>query len=368
MASRKDYYDILGIRRSATEEEIEKAYRKLTRTYPFSPHPGHSTAGSRFREISEAYEVLSNKEKRERYDRSGFELPSRDFFWDYDPEDEEEDVNFEGFEDVFEGSFREGDRAVSRNPQKGKDLPCTVEIKFEEAIRGAVVEVQVMRETPCPSCSGKGVDPTGPQKVCDQCGGAGQVQIGLPPSAFSQVCPRCHGWKKIHIQLCGSCSGEGRLTRKEVVPLKIPAGVDDHCRIYLKGMGQMGENGGPRGDLVATLKVQKHPFFQRNGDHLHLEVPLAIWEAALGAEVEVPTLDGLAILTIPQAMKNGERLRLPGKGVPYFHGGGCGDQVISFKIVVPQDMDERAKKILGELKRLNPETPRQGNIWSFRPK
>ncbi len=368
MASRKDYYDILGIRRSATEEEIEKAYRKLTRTYQFGPHPGHATVSSRFREISEAYEVLSNKEKRERYDRSGFELPSSESFWDYDPEDEEEDVNFEGFEDVFERSSGESGRGVSRNPLKGKDLQCTVEIKFEEAIRGAVIEVQVKRETPCPSCSGKRVDPTGPQKVCAQCGGAGQVQVGLPPSAFPQVCPCCHGWRKIHIRRCGSCSGEGRLTRKEIVLLKIPAGVDDHCRIYLKGMGHLGENGGPKGDLVATLRVQKHPLFQRSGDHLHIEVPLAIWEAVLGAEVEVPTLDGLAMLTIPQAMKNGERLRLPEKGVPYFHGGGCGDQVISFKIVAPQNMGERAKKIMGELKRLNPENPRQESNWSFRPK
>lgn len=369
MASQKDYYDILGIRRGATEEEIEKAYRKLTRTYQFDSHPSNNkTAESRFKEISEAYEILSNKEKREKYDRSGSVIPYCDLDWEYDPEEEDEkDLNFEGFEDVFEKYFGAEEQAALRKPQKGKDLFSTVEIKFEEAIRGTVKEVQVLREISCPRCLGKGVDPTGSQKVCDECGGAGQVQVGLPPSAFLQTCPRCHGEGRVYIELCGSCWGKGRAAEKEVVGLQIPAGVDDRCRIYLKGMGQPGKNGGPGGDLVVDVAVQRHPYFQRRGDDLLLEVPLAVWEAALGAEVEVPTLDGSAILTIPRGMQGGEQLRLPGKGTSYFYGGSRGDQIISIKIVLPQDLDGRSKEILGELKRLNPKDPRKRCGWRLKP-
>lgn len=369
MASRKDYYDILGIRRGATEEEIEKAYRKLTRTYQFDSHLSNNrTAESRFKEISEAYEILSNKEKREKYDRSGNVIPYSDLGWEYDPEEEDEkDLNFEGFEDVFEKYFGAEEQAALRKPQKGKDLYSTVGIKFAEAIQGTVKEVQVLREISCSRCLGKGVDPAGSQKICDECGGAGQVQVGLPPSAFLQTCSRCHGGGRVYVQPCGSCSGKGRAIQKEVVGLQIPAGVDDRCRMYLKGMGQPGKNGGPAGDLVVDVTVQKHPYFQRRGDDLHMEVPLAVWEAALGAEVEVPTMDGSTILTIPQGVQGGEQLRLPGKGVPYFYGGSRGDQVITIKIVLPQDLDQRSKEILGELKRLNPKDPRKRCGWRLKP-
>lgn len=363
MASQKDYYDILGVRRGATEEEIEKAYQKLARTYYFDPHGGNKTAEIRFREISEAYEILSNKEKRERYDRLGLEVSSPNFCWEYGPEEgEKEKPDFTGFEDIFGRSFISSEGRASQ-PQKGRDLHCTVEIGLGKTIQGLVQEVQVQRENPCPGCGGRGVDPAGLKKVCDECGGAGQVQIGLAPAAFLQTCARCHGRGKIQIQLCASCSGKGRLTQRASVYLAIPSGVADGCRIYLKRMGQAGKNGGPRGDLVVNIQVKKHPLFHRIGDDLHLEVPLAFWEAALGAEVEVPTLEGRMILTIPPGVQNGERMRLQGKGVPHLHGDGRGDQVISFKIVVPRDWDERAKEILGELKRLNPENPRQGWRW-----
>jgi len=359
MASQKDYYDILGVRRGATEEEIEKAYQKLARTYHFDPHGGSKTAEIRFKEISEAYEILSNKEKRERYDRLGLELSSPNFYWEYDPEEgEKEEPDFAGFEDVFGRSFDSGEGRASQ-PQKGQDLHCTVEIGLEETIQGWVQEVQVQREIPCPACGGRGVDPVGLKKVCDGCGGAGRVQIGLPPATFLQICARCHGTGQIPIQLCEPCSGKGRLTQRESVSLAIPPGVANGCRTYIKGMGQAGKNGGPRGDLVVNVQVKKHPFFHRIGDDLHLEVPLAFWEAALGAEVDVPTIEGLMVLRIPPGVQSGEGMRLLGKGIPRLHGDGRGDQVISFKIVVPRDWDGRSKEILGELKRLHPENPRK---------
>ena len=365
MASRKDYYDILGIRRGATEEEIETAFRKLTRTYQFVPHPGNKTAESCFKEIAEAYEILSNREKRARYDRSGIEHSSPGFSWDYVLEEEEE-FDFEGFEDVFEKYFGRGEIGASRQPQKGRDLHLSLDITFAEAVWGTVRKIQFFREIVCPHCPGNGTDPSGQRKVCDRCGGAGQIQIGLPPASFMQTCPRCYGWGKISHKICQPCSGKGRITQKNEISLQVPPGVMDRCRIFLKEMGHAGKNGGASGDLIMSILIQKHPYFQRKGDDLHLLVPLNFWEAGLGAEVEVPTLDGPEILAIPPGAQEGDQLRLPGKGIPFFHGGGRGDQVICVKIIVPSKLDDRSREILGELKRLNHQNPRVGLGWPFK--
>ncbi len=361
MASRKYYYDILGIRRDATEEEIDKAYRRLARTYQFII-PGNKNT-YRFKEISEAYEILSNKDKRERYDRLGQEISSRDFLWEYGSEEEE--VNFEGFEDTLERFWGLEGEAIFKQPQKGKDLYRTIEVGFHEAIRGAKKRIPIRREVNCPCCMGKGGDPEVPPAVCNECGGAGKVQIGLPPLAFSQICHRCQGKGKVSKQPCKSCLGRGFLKKKEIIPLEIPAGVNDHCRIYLGGKGQRGKNGGPNGDLILNIKVGKHPYFQRKEKDIYLEVPLSLWEAALGAEVDIPTLYGPTKMVIPPGVQNGEKLHLPGKGVPNFQGGNPGDQIISIKILVPQGLDKKSKKILGDLKRLNRQNPRNQCGWSY---
>lgn len=369
MASRKDYYEILGIRKDATEEEIEKAYQKLARTYQIDLLPGHRAGKSRFREIAEAYAILSNKVKRERYDRSGMELPAADLFWEYgfeEGDEEAEDFALEGFEDVFEGYFGAGEQAVSSQPLKGKDLHCIVRLNFEQAIQGTVTKVKVLREILCPRCSGNRTDPESPRKICEECGGGRLIQIGLPPTAFSQVCPRCRGQGRIPFQVCEVCSGTGLMVQEEVVPIEVPAGVSDGCRIYLMGMGHRGKRGGPRGELVAKVEVHNHPYFQRKGDDLLIEVPLTFWEAALGAEIKIPTLEGSTVLEVPPGVQNGEQVRLPGQGAPCFQGGGRGDQVVSFKIIIPRDLRDRSKKILGELQRLNPQNPRQGCGWRFR--
>lgn len=370
MASRKDYYEILGIRKDATEEEIEKAYQKLARTYQIDLPSGHRTGKSGFREISEAYAILSNKVKRERYDRSGMELPSADLFSEYgffeEGDEEGEDFALEGFEDVFERYFGAGGKAVSSKPHKGKDLHCIVRLKFEQAIQGTAAKVKVLRENVCSGCLGNGMDLESPRKICEECGGGRLIQIGLPPAAFSQVCPRCRGQGRIPFQVCRICSGTGYRLQEEVVPIEVPAGVSDGCRIYLMGMGHQGKRGGPRGALVAKVEVQNHPYFQRKGGDLLIEVPLTFWEAALGAEIKIPTLEGSTVLEVPPGVQNGEQVRLPGQGAPCFQGGGRGDQVVSFKVIIPQDLRERSKKILGELQRLNPQDPRQGCGWRFR--
>ncbi len=366
MASRKDYYDILGIRRGATSEEIEKAFQKLTRTYQFIPNPGNKTAATCFKEISEAYEILSDKEKRARYDRSGDDLSFSDLAWDYESEEEEaeeEDLHFEGFEDALGQCLGTAESTLIPKPQRGKDVQCILEVSFEEAMRGKVKEIEVEREISCSSCSGIGIDPDGPRRPCERCGGAGQVQVGLPPKTFVETCPRCRGRAKIPHQPCKRCRGKGRLMEKERIAVQVPPGASEGCRIFLKGKGQAGRNGGAWGDLITMIKVKPHPYFRRKGDDLHLVVPLSFCEAALGTEIEVPTLEGMARVAIPPGVQDEEPMRLAGKGIPFFGGGGRGDLVMALKIFVPQDLGDRAKEILGELQRLNPQNPREKCGW-----
>ncbi len=348
MASRKDYYDILGIRRDASEEEIEKAYRKLTRTYHRDLHQ------SSFREISEAYETLSNKEKRERYDRSRCEIFSP-ALWEYEfggPEEGDEDLSFEGFEDVVAGDLDEVRKVVPPHLLRGKDIFSPVKIGFEEATRGTLKEVKIGREVPCRRCFGKGFDPRGEQEICRKCAGAGQVQIGLPPATFLQIWSRCRGRGKVEVEPCSDCSGKGIILQNEKVLLEIPPGVDRGCRIFLRGKGQSGRQRGPSGDLVVQVEIEDHPLFHRKGSDLHVEVPLNMWEAALGGEVEVPTLEGPVVVTVPPGTQWGQEVRLSGKGIPFLYGRGRGDQVISFRVMVPQILPGRSKEILEELRRL----------------
>ncbi len=360
MASQKNYYDILGVRRGATEEEIEKAYHKLTRTHPYAPLPSQKTAEFRFKEILEAYEILSNKARRERYDRTGVELPPPDFLWEEEMEDFEEEGQFDGFEDVLEAGLKP--YGIQRGEKKGKDLRFTLDIEFEDAVRGAVKEVQVLQEFPCKQCAGKGLSVRGPQKVCRQCGGAGQVQVGLPPSAFFQSCSRCEGKGKIRVQPCGPCSGKGFVLRKKRISLRISPGTNDGCRLFFSGLGHTGPEG-KRGDLVAEIRLGQHPYFNRRGDDLHLEVPLNIWEAALGAVIEVPTLNGPCRLKVPPGVQPGDQLRLSGRGVPFLQGNGQGDQVITFAVKVPREIDARSRKLLQELKKKNSSDPRAQCGW-----
>jgi molecular chaperone DnaJ len=349
MASQKDYYDILGIRRNASEEEIERAYRKLARSSHGDFHH------SRLREISEAYEILSNKEKRERYDRSRHEICSSPL-WDYDTAgtEDEEDLSFEGFEDVVSRQAYDDPGAVPLSVLRGRDVRCPLTIKLKEAISGTLKQVQITKETSCAACSGRGCNPEGVQKVCPECGGAGQLQIGLPPATFLQTCPRCAGSGKITLEQCSACSGKGAVLEREDFFLDIPPGVDQGCRLFFRGRGLTGKRGGPSGDLVVELEIETDPIFRRKGYDLWVEVPLNLWEAALGEEIEIPTLDGSVGVKIPSGTQSGQELRLPGKGVPFFGGGGRGDQVITCRVSIPEIADARSKEILEELRRLHP--------------
>lgn len=351
MASRKDYYDILGIRRGATEEEIEKAYQKLVRTYQTAPHPGNKTRDFRFKEILEAYEILSDKARRERYDRLGLDFPLQEGFWEDGLDEEDEENSLEGFEDFWEQGFKEGTPGVSQRVERGRDIHFTLEIDLASAVRGVVKKIQIFKENPCPICQGERFLAGGPQKLCGLCGGAGQLQVGLPPSAFGVGCDRCRGTGKVFFQHCEACSGKGRIQQRMWVPIRVPPGVDDHCRLYFSRMGHEGKRGGPRGDLIAEVRVKKHPILERRGGDLYLELPLAMWEAALGTEVEVPTLEGKVRVNIPAGTQCGEEVRVPQEGVPLLGGSGRGDLVISPRILVPRKVDKKSRNLLEELRR-----------------
>ena len=367
MASKKDYYDILGVRRGASDEEIEKAYQKLARTYQFVPQPGNKTADFCFKEILEAYEILSDKSRRERYDRTGMDLFSQEDLWDEGLDEAgEEENSLEGFEDLLGPVSGGGASSVGLALQKGREIRLTLEIGLECAARGTEKEVQVFQEIPCSPCGGRGIDAKGPQRLCGLCGGAGQIQVGLPPGAVAKECDRCQGRGRVFVRSCKSCSGKGWVGRKRSVRLQIPPGASDHCRVILTGMGHTGKNGGPKGDLVAEIRVEKHPYFERRGDDLHLELPLAIWEAALGTEVEVPTLDGALRVKIPAGVQPGDPIRLVGRGVPFLHGGGRGDQILALRIQIPRKMDEKSRKMMEGLRRHSQADVRQRCRWPKR--
>jgi molecular chaperone DnaJ len=360
MASLKDYYDILGIRRGATEEEIEKAYRKLARAYQVDTYTGNRAAEIRFREIVEAYAVLSDKEKRARYDEAGLNFfaaeTDREFEW------EEEICNFEGFEEFFEEPF-DKENPAGALPQRGRDIHHRLRIGFEEAVFGVKTRIEVEEEALCPECLGQGYDPRGALEPCRECGGAGNIQVGLYPEAFVHRCRRCQGWGRIRRKLCAHCEGNKRVLRKKPLSLSIPPGVSDGCRIFVKGQGEKGLNGGASGDLVVALEIEEHPYLGKKGEDLYLQVPLTAWEAALGARLKIPTLSGSVWVAVPPGVQNGEEMRLAGKGGPSLHGEGRGSQVLVFQVVVPRGLDPRSQELLRELQERAVENPRQGRGW-----
>jgi molecular chaperone DnaJ len=365
MASLKDYYDILGIQRGATEEEVEKAYRKLARAYQVDSYSGNRAAEIRFREIAEAYAVLSDKQKRAKYDQAGVHFPDWDSNRDFDWEEDQEISNFEGFEEFFAETFEKEDVSF-RQPQKGREIHHHLLIQFEEAVRGTKAQIEVEDDILCPECLGQGFDPRSPLENCRDCGGAGHVQVGLFPDVFAQRCRRCQGWGRIRRKPCPVCEGAKRRTKKKFVSFVIPPGVSDGCRIYLKGSGARGWNGGPNGDLMITLEIQKHPYFQKIGEDIYLEILLTVWEAALGTRLKVPTMDGNTWIQVAPGTQNGAELGLEGKGGPSLHGTGKGKQVLIFKIVIPSDLDSRSAELLEELKHRNPYNPRKKSGWAGR--
>jgi molecular chaperone DnaJ len=404
----KDYYGTLGVKKTATAEEIRKAFRKAARKYHPDVNPNDKKAEEKFKEISEANDVLSDDKKRKIYDQLGFYSDNIDSaaaeaaarggygggasaggyggrssagrgagqevpfdFGGFDFSDfqsgrsaqQESGGGFGGsFKDIFSGMFN-GGRQASRGPQPGTDLEYQVSVDFWTAVRGGVTRLEIQRQEVCPTCKGKST--TGGSVECPECHGSGQVTQMGGRMKFNIQCPRCGGSGKVQ-NSCPTCDGEGVVTKREPLEFRIKAGTRDGQRIRLAGKGNAGINGGPAGDLFLIIKAGTHPVFTRSADDIYVTVPVTMTEAALGAKIEVPTIDtheggARTQLKIPPGTQTGQKLRLREKGVPSASREGLrGDQIVEVKIVVPKVQDERSKEILRELAKLNPEDPRDG--------
>ncbi|HEY8498591.1 MAG TPA: molecular chaperone DnaJ [Limnochordales bacterium] len=361
MAAKRDYYEVLGVRRDATPEEIKKAFRELARRYHPDVNKEDPDAAEKFKEISEAYQVLSDPEKRAQYDRFGHVMdgqgpagadgsapgPAGPGPWP---------GGFGGFGDLFGdlfdiftgGSVRTRPGAA---PVRGDDLRYDLELSFEQAAFGVEVPVDLMRLEICPRCSGTRAEPGHRPQRCSMCGGTGQVQQVSDTlfGRFVQVrtCPRCGG-EGVELPVrCRQCGGEGRVRQHRRVTVKVPPGVEDGDRVRVVGMGDMGANGGPPGDLFVFVTVKPHPIFTRHGYDVHCEVPVGLLEAAVGGEVRVPTLDGEVTVPVREGTQTGDTYRIHGKGIRK-PSGGRGDQVVTFRVVTPTHLTERQKALLRE--------------------
>lgn len=371
MAEKRDYYEVLGVKKGASEDELKKAYRKLAKENHPDLHPGDKECEARFKEINEAYEVLSDPDKRAKYDQFGHAA--------FDPSQGFGGGGFGGFEgfggfgdifsDIFGGGFGFGGGG-GRNPnapRKGDNLRATVNIKFEEAAFGVKKDVFVSKIEQCHDCKGTGCAEGTTAEVCPDCKGTGTVMstkrtpFGMVQS--SEQCPKCKGRGKIIHSPCKTCRGIGSVRRQHKVSVSIPAGIDDGQTISLKGQGNAGLNGGPAGDLLITVLVQPHARFERDGASILLDQEISFSQAALGAEVEVPTLDGKVKLNIPEGTQTGTTFRLKGKGVPFLRNGGRGDQFVTVNVAVPRSMTSTQKNALRRYAETMGETVEQKNIF-----
>ncbi len=360
--TKDDYYKVLNVKRDAPVAEIKKAYRKLARKYHPDVNPGDKQAEERFKKISEAYDVLSDPKKREIYDNygtysenfhpgagpsgAGFDFSGFDF----------SNFGTSGFSDIFSQIFVGGESRPTQS-QKGEDLEYQISLGFNEALKGLQSRISYTRQEVCPDCSGKGQSGTG-SRTCPGCRGSGKVGQSSGRLQFSSTCPQCGGRGEIG-RKCSRCGAEGRVQKTENLEIKIPAGVQTGSRIRFAAKGNAGIHGAPPGDLYIVATVAGHPFFERVGDNIYCKVPITVSEAALGAKIEVPTVEGRAVVKIPPGTQSGQKFRLREKGAPSLRAATRGDQFVEVKIVLPRIADERSKELLKEFARLNPEDPRK---------
>lgn len=355
----KDYYEILGVPRDASQDDIKKAYRRLAREYhpDVNKEPG---AEERFKEINEAYRVLGDPDTRRRYDELGhadFENSGFGGFGDFG----DFGFGFEDLGDIFADMFfgRSSTRR-DRRPRKGADLRMDLTLEFEEAAFGVEKTVEIQRTEICSHCHGNQAEPGTPLKTCPDCGGTGQVR-SVQRTPFvqiqtSRVCSRCRGEGKIFETACKVCGGSGRVSASRKINVKIPAGVDDGTVVRVGGQGEAGSYGGPYGDLLVVVTVKPHPFFTRQGNDVICEVPISIVQAALGDEIEVPTLEGDLKMRIPEGTQSGKVFRMRGKGIADVRGFGRGDQLVKVRVVTPTKLNNKQKQLLREFAKAGGDT------------
>ena len=362
--SKRDYYDVLGIGKDASQEEIKKTYRKLARKYhpDVNKEPG---AEDKFKEVKEAYEVLNDEQKRAQYDRFGHASTQGQGFGGggFGGED------FGGFGDIFDMFFGGGGRRDPNAPRQGNDLQYTMTLDFEEAIFGKETDISIPSDENCDTCKGSGAKPGTKPETCNHCQGSGQLNMeqNTPFGRVvnKRVCHHCNGTGKEIKEKCTTCHGKGKVKKQKKIHIKIPAGIDNGQQIRVAGKGEPGVNGGPAGDLYVVIQVRSHEFFQRDGDDIFCDMPITFAQAALGDEIEVPTVHGKVKLKIPAGIQTGKTFRLRSKGVPNVRGYGHGDQNVRIRVITPTNLTERQKELLREFNDLSGNEPAGESEDSF---
>jgi len=357
MAEKRDYYEVLGVEKGASEDEIKKAYRKLAKANHPDLHPGDKECEERFKEINEAYEVLSDPDKRAKYDQFGHAA--------FDPSAGGPGGagfgGFGGFGDIFGGGFGDifgdifgggfgGGQTQRSGPRRGENLRVRLNITFEEAAFGCEKEINLNRTEECDACHGSGCESGTTAEICPDCRGTGTVRIqrGAGGFAFTSTapCSKCRGTGKIIHSPCKACGGAGSVRKQKRIAVTIPAGIDDGQAVSLRGQGNAGKNGGPAGDLIVGVHIQPHPQFQRDGTTVLYEQPISFYQAAMGAELEIPTIDGKVKYNLPAGTQTGTTFRLRGKGIPELRGRGRGDQYVTVRVAVPTGLNGEQKEAL----------------------
>ena len=350
--NKRDYYEVLGVSKGASEDEIKRAYKKLARKYHPDMNPGDKEAEEKFKEVNEANEVLSDPDKKARYDQFGFAGvdPNYGAGGGYGAGGFDFGDLGDIFGSFFGGGFGGGGQRRRNGPQRGESIRMSVSVDFTEAAFGCEKEVTVERSEQCPTCKGNGCAPGTTPEVCPDCHGSGAVtQSQRTPFGVMQtqaVCGKCRGTGKIIHQPCPDCHGSGRARKRKTVKVNIPAGIDNGQTISLRGQGHAGKNGGPNGDLLITVMVKPHDIFRREGTSVFCEAPITFTQAVLGAEMEIPTIDGKVKYTIPEGTQTGTVFRLRGKGIPVLNGHGRGDQYVTVTIETPRGLNREQKEAL----------------------
>jgi molecular chaperone DnaJ len=392
--AQEDFYERLGVKRTATPDEIKKAYRRLARKHHPDVNPGNKAAEEKFKRISEAYEILSDPKKREMYDQfgtadprftegswqqarpgaAGFDFSNFDFSnFDYSPGGQgpfrtgtgrPSETNLRDlFSQLFSGGAA-GRGPAASEPMRGRDVEAPVHLGFWDSIHGTEIRMNIPRREICPTCGGTGKGRSKSTVPCSECSGTGTLNVMRGRTKIASTCPRCGGTGKLS-SVCGTCHGTGSIEKPVPIKVRIPPGAQTGSRLRVAGKGEPGVEGAPPGDLYLVITVSEHPFFKRDGNNIYCVLPITVSEAALGARIEVPTLDGRAILKIPAGTDSGQKFRLQGKGVKSSKGSTRGDQVVEVQIVTPKASDDRTNELLRELEQLHPENPR-GKLFDLK--
>ena len=356
--SKRDYYEVLGVPGDASLSEIKKAYRRAAGKYHPDRNPGNHEAEEKFKEAAEAYSVLSDESKRARYDRFGHAgVGSGPAGFDPDIFADFGDIlgDFFGFGDLFGGRSRRGTQ-----PRRGADLRYDLELDFEQAAFGIKTKIKIPRHEVCATCNGSGAKPEDGMAACAQCGGKGQTRYQQGFFSITRTCSACQGAGQIIRTPCVACKGAGRIRKEKLLEVAIPAGVDDGVQLRVAGEGELGSRGGSPGDLFVVLSVKEHPFFARKDRHIYCQMPLTFSQAALGAEISVPTLSGKETIRIPEGTQSGSVFRLKNRGVTSLNGRGHGDQYVTVRIVTPTRLSQEQRELLRKLAEISGDEVQEG--------